>query len=64
MDTVVLTELYIFLGYVYRFYSHTDISTKTWYGLIKDVIDQAFQEAIIKFISLYEEYFIVSPTFL
>lgn len=31
-------------GYIYRFYSQTDIITKTWYGLLKDIIDKEFQK--------------------
>ncbi|XP_028394917.1 ras-specific guanine nucleotide-releasing factor RalGPS1-like [Dendronephthya gigantea] len=41
-------------GYVYRFYSQTDISTKTWYGLLKDVIDHDLQKTPQNLISFDE----------
>lgn len=37
-----------YLGYVYRFYSQTDISTKTWYGLLKDIIDKELQKVSLR----------------
>lgn len=39
---------FVYLGYVYRFYSQTDISTKTWYGLLKDIIDKELQKVSLR----------------
>ena len=44
-DSYILDLFY--LGYIYRFYSQTDIITKTWYGLLKDIIDKEFQKVIV-----------------
>ena len=38
-----------YLGYIYRFYSQTDISTRTWYNLLKDLIDKESHKVIAKF---------------
>ncbi len=50
MNDSYIGDFFIYLGYTYRFYSQTDISTKTWYGLIKDIIDKDCQKVIVKFL--------------
>jgi hypothetical protein len=46
----MMSYSYFYLGYMYRFYSQTDISTKTWYSLLKELIDKECEKVIVHFL--------------